>query len=414
MIEYKKYTLPNGLKLIVHQDESTPIVAVNLAFDIGARDEDPKMTGLAHYFEHLMFSGSKNAPDYDKRLQLAGGQNNAFTTNDYTNYYVTLPKDNIETAFWLESDRMFQLNLNTKNLEVQRKVVIEEFKQRYLNQPYGDAWMELRALTYQKHPYKWATIGKEIAHIEKVTLQDAKDFYNRFYSPNNCILTVAGDVDFNEVKALAEKWFGDIPAAIIDRRDREKEAVQVEPRTKVLESDVPLDAFYFSFKMAARDKDDFYLGDLTSDILGRGDSSWLFTDLVVNENLLSEVGAYVTGDRDEGMFVISGKLNVGVNQEEVDQRIWEYIERLQTTLVSDSDLLKVKNKFETAHVYGELSVLNKAMNLAYSELLGDVARINGELDKYATISAKSIQRWALENLSKNKICQLYYKAKNNG
>lgn len=414
MIEFKKYVLENGLKLIVHQDDSTPIVAVNLAFDIGARDEDPEMTGLAHYFEHLMFSGSKNAPDYDKRLQLAGGQNNAFTTNDYTNYYVTLPKENIETAFWLESDRMFQLNLDSKNLEVQRKVVIEEFKQRYLNQPYGDAWMELRALTYEKHPYQWATIGKEIPHIEKVTLQDAKEFYERFYSPNNCILSVTGDVDFEEVKTLTQKWFGDIPAAHIERRVREEEDVQLAPRTKVLERKVPLDAFYFSFKMAPRNEDEFYLGDLTSDILGRGDSSWLFTDLVVNENLLSEVNAYVTGDRDQGMFVISGKLNSGVSQDEVDNRIWEYIEKLQNELVSDSDLLKVKNKFETAHVYGELSVLSKAMNLAYSELLGDVGRINQELQKYERITAQGIQKWVLENLTKEKSCQLYYQAIKNG
>lgn len=414
MIEYKKYELNNGLKLIVHEDQSTPIVAVNLAFDVGAREEDPEMTGLAHYFEHLMFSGSKNAPDYDKQLQSAGGQNNAFTSNDYTNYYVTLPKENLETALWLESDRMFQLNLDTKNLEVQRKVVIEEFKQRYLNQPYGDAWMELRALTYLKHPYRWATIGKEISHIEKVTLEDAQAFYQRFYSPNNCILSIAGDVKSEEVLALVKKWFGDIPPADIKRRIREAEDVQTEPREKTIISKVPLDAFYFSFKMSARESDEFYKGDLISDVLGRGDSSWLYTELVVNKNLLSEVSSYVTGDRDEGMFVISGKLNSGVEMTTVEKEIWNFINELKSEEVDEKDLLKAKNKFETAHVYGELSVLNKAMNLGYSELLGDVAGINKELEKYANLSAMDLKNWANEILSENKVCKLYYKAEQNG
>lgn len=414
MIAYKKYELDNGLKLIVHEDQSTPIVAVNLAFDVGAREEDPEMTGLAHYFEHLMFSGSKNAPDYDEQLQSAGGQNNAFTSNDYTNYYVTLPKENLETALWLESDRMFQLNLDTKNLEVQRKVVIEEFKQRYLNQPYGDAWMELRALTYQKHPYRWATIGKEISHIEKVTLEDARAFYQRFYSPNNCILSITGDVNSKEVFSLVKKWFGDIPKAHIERRTREKEDVQTEAREKTIVSKVPLDAFYFSFKMSERSSDEFYRGDLISDVLGRGDSSWLYTELVVNKNLLSEVSSYVTGDRDEGMFVISGKLNIGVEMKVIEEEIWDFITQLKTVEVDEKDLLKAKNKFETAHVYGELSVLNKAMNLGYSELLGDVEGINTELEKYASLTAKNLMDWANTTLSKEKVCKLYYKAEQNG
>jgi len=414
MIEFKKYELSNGLKLIVHQDKSTPIVAVNLSFDIGARDEDPEMTGLAHYFEHLMFSGSKNAPDYDKQLQLAGGQNNAFTSNDYTNYYVTLPKENLETALWLESDRMFQLNLDVKSLETQRKVVIEEFKQRYLNQPYGDAWMELRALSYQNHPYRWATIGKEIAHIEKVTLKDANVFYNRFYSPNNCILTIAGDIDHEEIHQLVKKWFDDIPSSEIVRRERKAEFVQLEAREKTIESKVPLDAFYFSFKMDKRSAKDFYKGDLVSDVLGRGESSWLFTELVVNTDLLSEVGSYVTGDRDEGLFVVSGKLNKGTSMEDVEKIIWKNIAKLSGELVTDKDLRKAKNKFETAHVYGELNVLNKAMNLCYMELLGDVNNINNELNNYLDITAENLQGWAKSHLVKEKVCKIYYKAVNNG
>lgn len=414
MIEFKKYELSNGLKLIVHQDKSTPIVAVNLAFDVGARDEDPDMTGVAHYFEHLMFSGSKNAPDYDQQLQLAGGQNNAFTSNDYTNYYVTLPKENLETALWLESDRMFQLNLDLKSLETQRKVVIEEFKQRYLNQPYGDAWMELRALSYENHPYRWATIGKEISHIERVTLDDANVFYNRFYSPNNCVLTVAGDVVATEVFELVKKWFEDIPSAEIIRRERKKENVQIEARSKTIKSKVPLDAFYFSFKMDERSSKEFYRGDLVSDVLGRGESSWLFSELVVNTDLLSEVSSYVTGDRDEGLFVISGKLNEGTSMEEVESLIWKNIFKLSSELVADKDLVKAKNKFETAHVYGELNVLNKAMNLCYMELLGDVNKINVELNNYLEITADEIKEWVNAHLTKEKVCKVYYKAEKNG
>tara|TARA_B110000211_G_scaffold233428_1_gene299646 strand:+ start:763 stop:2007 length:1245 start_codon:yes stop_codon:yes gene_type:complete len=414
MIEFQKYELDNGLKLIVHQDKSTPIVAVNLAFDIGARDEDPEMTGLAHYFEHLMFSGSKNAPDYDKRLQMAGGQNNAFTSNDYTNYYVTLPKENLETALWLESDRMFQLNLDSKSLETQRKVVIEEFKQRYLNQPYGDAWMELRALSYENHPYRWATIGKEISHVEKVTLEDANVFYNRFYSPNNCILSIAGDVDSEEIHQLVKKWFEDIPSSEIVRRERKAEVPQTKAREKHIESKVPLDAFYFSFKMDKRSSKEFYVGDLVSDVLGRGESSWLFTELVVNTDLLTEVGSYVTGDRDEGLFVISGKLNEGTKMEEVEEIIWKNISKLHGELVPDKDLQKAKNKFETAHVYGELNVLNKAMNLCYMELLGDVNMINSELDNYVRITAENLKGWSETHLTKEKVCKIYYKAIQNG
>ena len=414
MIEFQKYELKNGLKLIVHQDKSTPIVAVNLAFDIGARDEDPEMTGLAHYFEHLMFSGSKNAPDYDKRLQMAGGQNNAFTSNDYTNYYVTLPKENLETALWLESDRMFQLNLDSKSLETQRKVVIEEFKQRYLNQPYGDAWMELRALSYENHPYKWSTIGKEISHVEKVTLEDANVFYNRFYSPNNCILTIAGDVDNDAVYNLVKKWFDDIPSSEIIRRERKPEVPQIKARTKEIVSKVPLDAFYFSFKMNKRSSKGFYVGDLVSDVLGRGESSWLFTELVVNKDLLSEVGSYVTGDRDEGLFVISGKLNEGTKIDDVEKIIWENISKLTDELVAEKDLNKAKNKFETAHVYGELNVLNKAMNLCYMELLGDVNMINKELDNYVLLTADDLKEWSETYLTKDKVCKIYYKAIQNG
>tara|TARA_B100001094_G_C18140729_1_gene777711 strand:+ start:423 stop:1667 length:1245 start_codon:yes stop_codon:yes gene_type:complete len=414
MIEYKKYQLDNGLKIIIHQDNSTPIVAVNLAFDVGARDEDPEMTGLAHYFEHLMFSGSKNAPDYDVQVQNAGGQNNAFTTNDYTNYYITLPKNNLELALWLESDRMFQLNLDEKNLETQRQVVIEEFKQRYLNQPYGNNMAQLRALTYKDHPYKWSTIGKEINHIEKVSLQDALSFYKQFYAPNNCIITICGDVEIEQTFELVKKWFGNIPKSEIDRPVYTEEENQVTKRLEEVVEDVPLDAFLWSFKMGKRTDEDFPIADLASDLLGRDESSMLHQKLAFELNLVSSVSAYLTGDRSLGMLVISGKLNDGVNFLQVEEEIWKIINELKTNGPLESELSKVKNKFETAHVYGEMNVMNKAMNLAYSELCNDVGDINKELDGYQKVSTQDIKNWVSNFVVETNLCQLTVKKYQNG
>ncbi len=414
MIKYKKYQLDNGLKIIIHQDKSTPIVAVNLAFDVGARDENPEMTGLAHYFEHLMFSGSKNAPDYDVHVQNAGGQNNAFTSNDYTNYYITLPKTNIELALWLESDRMFQLNLDEKSLEVQRQVVIEEFKQRYLNQPYGNNLAELRKLTYKDHPYQWSTIGKEISHIEKVTLEDAKSFYNKFYAPNNCILSICGDVNHDDTFSMVKKWFGSIPSSEILRQSEIKEKKQIEMRIKTVEEDVPLNAFLWSFKVGARTDEDFPVADLTSDILGRDESSLLHQRMAIELNLVSNISAYLTGDRGPGMLLISGKINDGVDFEEVEREIWNIINQLKERGISNENLLKVKNKFETAHVYGEMNVMNKAMNLAYAELCNDVEDINRELKSYQNVRANQIQKWVQLTLKENSLSKLHVKKLNHG
>lgn len=414
MIEFKKYTLDNGLKVIIHKDESTPITAVNLAYDVGARDEDPEMTGLAHYFEHLMFSGSKNAPDYDIQVQNAGGQNNAFTTNDYTNYYVTLPKTNLELALWLEADRMFQMNLDTKNLETQRQVVIEEFKQRYLNQPYGNNLAQLRALSFKEHPYKWATIGKEISHVEKVTLEDALNFYKQFYAPNNCILSICGDVDYEETLSLVKKWFEDIPASKITRREYFVEPKQTEKRLEEVEEDVPLNAFLWSFKIGKRTDDDFPIADLSSDLLGRDESSLLHQKLAFELNLVSSISAYVSGDRDPGMLIVSGKINDGVSFEEVEKEIWKIINSLKENGPSIKELTKVKNKFETAHVYGEMSVINKAMNLAYAELCDNVNDINTELSAYHKVSELDIKQWINKFCTTENICQLNVKKSQNG
>jgi predicted Zn-dependent peptidase len=414
MINYKKYLLDNGLKVIIHQDKSTPIVAVNLAFDVGARDENPEMTGLAHYFEHLMFSGSKNAPDYDVHVQNAGGQNNAFTSNDYTNYYITLPKNNLELALWLESDRMFQLNLDEKSLEVQRQVVIEEFKQRYLNQPYGNNLAELRKVTYKDHPYQWSTIGKEISHIEKVTLEDAKSFYKKFYAPNNCVLSICGDVNYEDTFTLVEKWFGDIPTSIITRNSAVTEREQVEERIQIVEEDVPLNAFLWSFKVGSRTDENFPVADLTSDILGRDESSLLHQRLAIELNLVSNISAYLTGDRGPGLLLISGKINNGVSFEIVEKEIWCIIDQLKERGISNQNLQKVKNKFETAHVYGEMNVMNKAMNLAYAEICNDVEDINRELKTYQDVQIIQIQNWVKSTLKRSFLSKLHVKKNDNG
>jgi predicted Zn-dependent peptidase len=279
MIHFERYILKNGLTLLFHKDTTTPLAVVNTLFDVGARDESEEKTGFAHLFEHLMFGGSVNIPDFDAPLQMAGGESNAFTSNDITNYYDVLPKTNIETALWLESDRMLSLAFTDKSLEVQRNVVIEEFKQRYLNQPYGDVWLELRPLAYTNHPYKWATIGKEIKHIEEAKMDDVKAFFKKHYCPANAILCIAGNFEFEEIKALVEKWYGDIPAGIKPARILDAEPVQEEYREKTIERAVPTDAFYYAFKMPERRNELYYIADLLSDALGRDKSARLFVSL---------------------------------------------------------------------------------------------------------------------------------------
>jgi zinc protease len=321
MIKFEKFELENGLKVIVHQDDTTPIVAFNLLYDVGARDENENKTGFAHLFEHLMFGGSVNIPNFDEPLQFVGGDNNAFTSNDITNYYITIPKNNLETAFWLDSDRMLSLAFTDKSLEVQRQVVVEEFKQTCLNQPYGDVWSLLRPMVYKKHPYKWATIGKEIAHIETATMADVKDFFFKHYLPCNAILCVAGNITTEEIKTLAEKWFGNIPSSKKPIRNLPKEPKQTEERRLQVERDVPANAIYKAYRMCKKTDDDFYATDLLSDILSNGNSARLHQALVKNNNLFSEISAYVMGSFDEGMFIISGNLQENVSFEEAENEI---------------------------------------------------------------------------------------------
>ncbi|MHC8950281.1 M16 family metallopeptidase [Sphingobacterium hungaricum] len=409
MVHYKKFTLDNGLRVLVHEDHSTAMACVNILYDVGARDENPEQTGFAHLFEHLMFGGSVNIPNYDTPLQQVGGENNAFTSNDITNYYITLPANNLETAFWLESDRMLSLAFSEQSLEVQRQVVIEEFKQRYLNQPYGDVWLKLRPLAYKEHPYRWATIGKELKHIEDAKMEDVKAFFDTHYTPQHAIMVIAGDVDFEGVKSLAEKWFGDIPAGEKIERYLPQEPKQTEARRETVEADVPLESIYIAFHGEERMHADYYATDLISDILSRGSSSRLYRSLVKEEPIFSEVNAYMMGSLDTNLFVLEGKPSEGVSLADAEQALWAQLERLKTELVTEQELEKVKNKVESTMVFSELSILDKAMNLAYFELLGDADLYNQEIEKYLQVKPEDIRRVANAIFRQENSSTLLYK-----
>ncbi|MEQ8324269.1 MAG: pitrilysin family protein [Vicingaceae bacterium] len=410
MISFDKFTLDNGLKVLFHRDTKTPVAALNVLYDVGARDENSERTGFAHLFEHLMFGGSVNIPVYDEPLEQAGGTNNAFTSNDLTNYYLTLPVENIETGFWLESDRMLGLAFTPKSLEVQRQVVVEEFKQRYLNQPYGDVWLELRPLCYKVHPYRWPTIGKEISHIEEAVMDDVKAFFKRFYMPSNAILCIAGDLELNRVKDLCEKWFGPIPSGPKPTRNLPKEPTQTEYRCKVLERDVPQDAIYMAFHMCSKRDSGFYAADLVSDLLSRGQSSRLTQSLVMEKKIFTEIEAFVGGDLDEGLFVIQGKFS-GIDHQEAEAKIWIEIGDFLESSIHDSELRKVKNKIESSLRFGEVSVLNKAMALCMAELLEDADLVNTEINRYEAVNADEVIAAARSIFKKENCSVLHYKKK---
>ena len=410
MVLFDRFTLPNGLKVLVHEDPTTPMAVVNILYDVGARDEDPGKTGFAHLFEHLMFGGSVNIPSYDEPLQRVGGENNAFTSNDITNYYITLPAVNLETAFWLESDRMLSLAFSEKSLDVQRNVVSEEFKQRYLNQPYGDVWLKLRPLAYKKHPYQWATIGKVLQHIEDATIDDVRDFFKKHYNPANAILVVGGSVKTEQVRVLAEKWFGNIPGLEKLSRDLDAEPEQTEERKMTVQADVPLNAVYKVFHMPSRNDENYFAVDLISDILSRGNSSRLFRNLLKEKKLFSEINAYLTGSLDAGLFVIEGKPLPGISMEDAEASIWEELDNLKKILVPVDELTKVKNKIESTMVFSEMSLLDKAMNLAFFELLGDAGRLNSETQKYLEVTAEQIQQQANHIFKHTNSSTLYYLA----
>jgi len=410
MIEFERFKLDNGLTVLFHKDITTPMAVVNTLFDVGARDESEDKTGFAHLFEHLMFGSSVNIPDFDAPLQNAGGESNAFTSNDITNYYNVLPAPNLETALWLESDRMLSLAFTDKSLEVQRSVVIEEFKQRYLNQPYGDVWLELRPLAYEKHPYKWATIGKELSHIENATMEDVKAFFQKHYNPSNAILCIAGNFELDYLKDVVNKWYGDIPSGKKPARILPLEPKQLKFKEKTIERDVPTDAFYYAFKMPERRDPAYYIVDILSDALGREKSSRLYISLKKEKQIVSNISAYITGSLDHGLLVISGKLNNGKTFEELDSALWEVLNEMKKAKMSDEELARLMIKIRTEKEFSDQGLLNRAMNLCTFELLGDANGINEEKEIYNAIQPSHLLEMAKQVLVKTNCTLLKVKA----
>ncbi|MCZ8023574.1 MAG: pitrilysin family protein [Cyclobacteriaceae bacterium] len=411
MISFNSFSLDNGLRVLVHEDSSVQIAVLNLLYQVGSRNEHPNKTGFAHLFEHLMFGGSKNIPSYDEPLQKVGGENNAFTNTDITNYYLTVPAANIETGFWLESDRMLSLSFDPQVLEVQRKVVIEEFKQRYLNQPYGDVWLKLRPLAYTQHPYQWATIGKEISHIENATMDDVQTFFYQHYRPNNATLVVAGNVTTAQVKVLAEKWFGPIPAGEKTEKALPQEPEQKEKRTQTVQAKVPANALYMAWHMPGRFESGYYACDLLSDVLSRGKSSRLFQTLVKEKQIFSSISSFVTGTIDPGLFVVSGRLSDGITPEQGEREVHNVLEKLKQE-IKEEELTKVKNQAQSSHVFGEIEVMNRAMNLAFASLSGDAGLVNKEADLIASVTKEELVS-AAKSILREENCNVLYYLKEN-
>lgn len=412
MIRYERFVLSNGLRVLVHEDPSTPMAVVNIMYDVGARDENPAQTGFAHLFEHLMFGGSINIPDYDEPLQRAGGENNAYTTNDLTNYYCQLPAENIETAFWLESDRMLSLAFGKKSLDVQKKVVCEEFKEHYINKPYGDVWHKMRELAYTTHPYRWMTIGKELSHVENAEIDDVKRFFFKHYRPVNAILVVAGNVKAAAVRSLAEKWFGDIPMGEKYIRNLPQEPRQTMARIEEVHADVPLDAFIKTWHMDARLEKGYYVMDLVTEVLGGGGSSRLYQSLVKEKQMFSNLDCYHFGSIDKGLVAVEGKLVKGVKMEDAAKAVNEEIEKIKSEKVFDTELQKVKNKTESVIAFEDMGVMSRANSLAMYELLGDAELMNTELEKYHAITAEDVLQYSAEVFREDNSNTLFYYAKN--
>lgn len=408
-MQINRLTLDNGLRLVHHEDRSTQMVALNIVYDVGARDEHPDHTGFAHLFEHLMFGGSIHIPDYDTPLQQAGGENNAWTNNDITNYYLTIPQTNVETGFWLESDRMWELAFSQQSLDIQREVVMEEFKQRTLNQPYGDVGHLLRALAYQVHPYRWPTIGRELSHIAQATLGEVKSFFFRYYAPNNAVLAVTGHLSWEETVRLTEKWFGPIPRRSVPVRQLPQEPVQTAERRQTVERNVPLDALFMAYHMGGRGENSYYACDILSDLLSNGHSSRLNRRLVQEQRLFSSIDAYISGTRDAGLFHINGKPAPGITLEQAEAAIRSELERLTTTPVELHELEKVKNKFESTQIFGNINYLNVATNLAWYELTGHAEDIDHEVPRYRAVTSDQLQQVARQLFRRDNGVILHYR-----
>ena len=412
MITVNRHTLANGLRVVHNEDRSTQMVAINMLYDVGARDEEEKRTGFAHLFEHLMFRGTRQVPDFDTPVQEVMGENNAFTTADYTNFYITTPKDNFETALWLEADRMMGLDITPEKLTIEKSVVIEEFNQRFLNRPYGEQWHTLRRMVYKHHPYRWATIGLSPDHIEQASAEEIRAFYNRYYQPSNAILSISGNIAEDEVFALAEKWFAPISNNCTPHDIIPAEPIQTKARRKEVERDVPATVIIIAFHMGDRLSRDFFLGDMASDLLAGGDSARLYERLIKKKRLFSSVNAYISGDVDCGTFCFTGQLLPTTTEQQAEAALWEEISELQQGKISDYEIEKVKNKFEANTLFGELNVMNKAMNLGYYEMIGDLPLINREVDIYRSITSAELADYVASNLTPNKSATLIYHRKN--
>ncbi|MEY4456457.1 MAG: M16 family metallopeptidase [Sediminibacterium sp.] len=411
MIQFDRFTLDNGLKVLVHQDTSTPMAVVNVLYNVGSKDENPHKTGFAHLFEHLMFGGSVNIPDYDEPLQRAGGENNAYTTNDLTNYYCQLPAENIETAFWLESDRMLSLAFSEKSLEVQRKVVCEEFKEHYINKPYGDAWHKMRKLAYTQHPYQWMTIGASLEHVEQATMQEVKDFFFQFYRPNNAILVVTGNVTTEQVKALAEKWFGPIEAGKPYHRNLPVEPRQEKNKSLDVRADVPMDMLMMTWHMGGRFDASYHATDLITEVLGGGASARLYEELIKKKQIFSSIDCYHFGTIDPGLLVIEGKLVKGISMSVAEKAVLDEVAKLTNELLEEKEVQKVINKTESIICFEDMSIMNRAHSLAFYELLGDAQLMNTELEKYQAVTPAIIQATAQAIFTEQNRNTLYYYSK---
>lgn len=408
MIQFDSFILDNGLTVIVNQDDKTPLVAVNLLYRVGAKNENPKATGFAHLFEHLMFSGSKNFQSYDEAIQMMGGESNAFTNNDFTNYYLTLPADFLPHALDLEADRMQNLNINAQSLEVQRNVVIEEFKQRYINQPYGDLWTEIRRLAYKVHPYKWQTIGSDISHIENASLEQVRSFYDNFYQASNAILSISGNVSLSKVREESERAFGKMPYKQTIFPAYSQEPEQKDNRRIKVFRDVPSDLICIIFPMSSRKDRQYFVQDLLSDVLSNGKSSRMYQSLVVEKKLFTEINAFISGDDDAGLFIVMGKYCDGISLEQGEEAIWQELNSVCENPVSEQELRKMKNKNEASATFSNMKILDKAMNLAYYAHLGEPDRINKEREFYNSVTIRDLQQAAEQMFHLDCHSVLYY------
>ncbi|WP_342265452.1 pitrilysin family protein [Cardinium endosymbiont of Philonthus spinipes] len=406
MIHFEKFTLSNGLQVIVHEDPTSHIAVMNLLYDVGARDEHPLKTGFAHLFEHLMFGGSCNIPTYDTPLQQVGGENNAYTTTDLTNYYCSLPAANIETAFWLESDRMLGLAFNEKSLEVQRKVVIEEFKEHYLNQPYGDAWHHLTDMAYTTHPYRWPTIGQSLSHIENATMDDVKAFFYKFYRPNHAILVVAGRVTKSQVAELCTKWFAPIPAGPPYHRSLPQEPAQTGPRHKVVQGDVPFPILYKAYHMPGKGMPGYQEAEILCHLLSEGKSALLHANLVEKQALFTRIEAYTTESLDPGLLVISGSLSPNISFETAENALVALLQQIKET--PPTALEKVKNQMEAQLTFSRISLIHRAQELATATLQGDTNLVNHKIEYIRQVDLEAVQTIAEMILQPHNCNTLYY------